>query len=117
MLFGCYLTVVLAEFPTDSCWVEEQACLVEGDNLLASIPSVPDVTACRQLCQDTDGCELLSHFGAESFPFREHCLLFSSCGSLHACQNCTTEDRYCYSTCGANVTGVISGGGRARGAV
>ena len=50
------LVLVQAEFPTDPCWVEDEACLVETDNLLSSLSEVPDVVTCRQLCEDNEGC-------------------------------------------------------------
>lgn len=103
VLLVSHLAQALASFSSDSCMVEGEACLAEGDTMLATIPGIPEVATCRQLCQDTERCQFLSHFGPESFPLREHCLLFSSCSSLHRCQDCRTEDRNCYSTCGADV--------------
>ena len=104
------LPVVLAEFPNDPCWTEGEACKVEAGNLLNSSTSgVPDLPTCRQLCEETDGCEFLSHFGPESFPLQEHCMLFSSCKSLIVCEDCRTEAKFCVGTCGESVEGTIGG--------
>ena len=75
MLLSSSLALARADFPADPCWVEGQTCRVGSDGILDSVPSIPDVATCRQLCQDTDGCNFLSYFGPESFPFREHCFL------------------------------------------
>ena len=99
------LVLVKAEFPTDPCWVEDEACLVETDNLLSSLPGVPDVATCRQLCQDNEGCSFFSYFGPESFPLQELCLLLSSCDNLHPCEDCVTEEISCYTPCGAPLEG------------
>ena len=104
------LPMVLAEFPTNPCWTEGEACIVEDGNLLNSSTSgVPDLPSCRQLCEDTDGCEFLSHFGSESFPLQEHCRMFSSCKNLHTCEDCRTEKKFCVATCGESVEGIIAG--------
>ena len=79
------LFFVQAKFPTDPCWLEDMACVIGPENLLSSLSKVPDVANCRQLCQDNEGCNFFSHFGRESFPLQEFCLLFSSCDSLHPC--------------------------------
>merc|ERR1719278_1668067 len=92
------LVLVLAEFPADPCWVEDEACL-SGHNLLSSLSEVPGVVTCRQLCQEKKGCNFFSHFGPESFPLREMCLLFSSCDKLHPCNDCRSEESSCYIPC------------------
>ena len=46
--------LVLADFPTDPCWLEGEACLAGPDNLLATLAGVDDIATCRQLCQDTE---------------------------------------------------------------
>ena len=103
-----HLALVLAEFPTDPCFVEGEACIVEADNLLSSLPGVSDLAACRQICQDNDGCHFFSYFGQESFPLTELCLLFSSCSSLHPCEDCRTEEISCFpSACGIPLEGRI----------
>ena len=58
------LVLVQAEFPTDPCWVEDEACVIGSDNLLSSLSEVPDVATCRQLCDDKQDCRFFSHFGA-----------------------------------------------------
>merc|ERR550539_1524843 len=99
--------LVLAEFPTDPCWVEGETCDIGPENLLSSLSGVPDVATCRQLCDDNNDCRFFSHFGAESFPFQELCLLLSSCDSRHPCEDCRTEDISCFTPCGAPLEGRI----------
>merc|ERR1719402_1510084 len=107
LLLASHLALALAGLSSDSCMVEGEACLVEGDTMLATIPGIPDAATCRQLCQETEGCQFLSHFGGERFPLREHCLLFRSCRGRHGCRDCRTEARACYNTCGAHLQGAI----------
>ena len=108
LLTSCLMVLVMARFPTDPCWMEDKACLVENDNLLSSLPGLPDLVSCRQVCQDADGCQFFSYFGLESFPFQEHCLLFSSCSSLHWCEDCRTEETTCFGVCGVPLEGRIA---------
>ena len=109
LTISSYLLQVLAEFPTDPCWVEGEACLVETDNLLSSLPGVPDLVTCRQICQDNKDCIFFSYYGPESFPFQEYCLMFSSCSSLHPCEDCRTEEFSCFpAPCGVPLQGPIT---------
>ena len=103
------LVVVQAKFPTDPCWLEDMACTIGPENLLSSLSEVPEVATCRQLCQDNKGCNFFSHFGRESFPLQELCLLFSSCDSLHPCEDCRTEEFSCHpDPCGVPLEGRIA---------
>ena len=109
LAISSYLLQVLAEFPTDPCLVEGEACLVETDNLLSSLPGVPDLATCRQICQDNKDCIFFSYFGSESFPFQEYCLMFSSCSNLHPCEDCRTEEFSCFpAPCGVPLQGSIT---------
>ena len=104
-----HLNLVQAEFPTDPCWVEDEACLIGPENLISSLSEVPDVATCRQLCQDNNGCNFFSYFGPESFPLQELCLLFSSCDSFHSCVDCRKEEFSCHpNPCGAPLEGRIA---------
>ena len=81
-----------AKFPTNPCWLEGDACLAGPDNLLATISGVADIVTCRQLCQDTEDCAFLTHFGPGIFSYSDHCQLFKSCDELHSCEDCRRVD-------------------------
>ena len=95
-----HLALVQAGFPTDpslleeeatNCSVEGQACDVGKKNLLTSYAGVKTVQECGALCTDNLDCEFFTHFGPDSFPFRNYCMLFSECGRLADCKDCTTS--------------------------
>ena len=100
-------SLALGDFPTGTCSVQDQACEIHEDNLLASLPGVASVNQCRQLCLDEQDCSHFSHFGEASFPIADVCLLFSACPTLHQCEDCITEEKFCSETCGDNVEGVL----------
>ena len=62
-----------------------------GKNLLTSYAAVETVLECGALCTDNLDCEFITHFGPDSFPFRNYCMLFSECGRLADCKDCTTS--------------------------
>ena len=74
-----------------NCSVEGEACDVGKKNLLTSYAGVETVRECEALCADNLDCEFITHFGPDSFPFRNYCMLFSECGRLTECQDCTTS--------------------------
>lgn len=94
-------------FPADTCSVEGQACEIHENNLVASLQEVASVEECRQLCSDDQQCSHYSHFGTASFPIADVCFLFSSCPTLHECEDCITEEKFCFETCGDNIEGVL----------
>ena len=102
----------LAALANDSpvtCASDNIACDALEDNIMDSIGGVATIEECRQLCLDNDGCQFLTYFGQDSFPFKETCNLFSSCKQTHPCTDCVSETRDCYQVCGTNVVGVIDG--------
>ena len=80
-------------------------------NTLTSTTGVPNLTACRQLCDRQSVCSYLTYFGPDNFPFSETCFHFSSCDSLHPCTNCTSVDVSCSQpspySCSDPVEGVL----------
>ena len=86
----------------DTCSIEKKSCQLHNDNLIDSISAI-DVAECRQLCFDFDFCKFFSHFGPNNYPISDYCMLFSSCAVLEDCNDCYTEDKLCYGSCGSNV--------------
>ena len=95
-----HLVLVQTKFPTDPCWLEDEACVIGPENLLSSLPQVPDLATCRQLCQDNNDCRFFSYFGPESFPYQGLCMLLSSCDGHHSYEGCRTEEISCFKSCG-----------------
>ena len=86
----------------DTCSVEKRTCEIQEDNLISSISAI-EVEECRQLCFDLDYCKYFSHFGLNNYPISNYCMLFSSCPVLENCEDCYTEDKLCYGSCGRNL--------------
>ena len=60
------------------------------DNIIKISSGVFSNDECRLLCEDFS-CKYFTYYSSGGFPFSETCVLFSSCGSLHTCEVCTTE--------------------------
>jgi len=105
LLANCSLA--LEDFPIGACSVQDQACEIHENNLVASFPGVASVEECRQLCSDDQQCSHFSHFGQTSFPIGNFCILLSACPTLHPCEDCITEDRWCGTICGDDVEGFL----------
>ena len=60
----------------DTCSIEQKYCQLHNDTLIDSISGF-DAEECRQLCIDMDYCKFFTHFGSSSYPFSNHCMLFS----------------------------------------
>jgi len=99
-------TLASEESPV-TCASEGEACVIHEDSLLDTFGGVTTVEECRQLCQDTEGCEYLTYFNASGDLFREVCYTFSSCEETYSCQNCASETQWCYAVCGKRFYGVI----------
>ena len=108
MVFAITIRYTFAKvvFPSSPCFVEDQACDI-GDNLDAMTSNVLSVEMCREICYDNPRCSFFSYYGSHSFPFHETCMIFSSCSLLHPCDDCQTEDSYCYRSCGDRIEGSI----------
>ena len=85
-----------------ACSVEKRMCKIHEDNFISSMSAI-EVEKCRQLCFDLDNCMYFSHFGPDSYPINNYCMLFSSCPVLGNCEDCYTEDKLCHGSCGRNV--------------
>ena len=68
---------------------------MHNDNIVLTVPGVPSLAECRQLCQDTDVCHYFTFFGPASEPFSNTCIGFSICDILHDCADCVTEHDGC----------------------
>ena len=107
LALGVSCSLAFDSFPAGTCSVEGQACEIHEENLVASLPGVSSVEECRQLCSDDLHCSHFSHFGLASFPIGNFCILLYGCPSLHPCEDCITEDRWCSTTCGDDVEGFL----------
>ena len=92
-----------------TCFSNNTACDVKGDNFIGGIGEITTAEECRHLCQDRDGCKYFTHFDSDSFPLQNFCQLYSSCEETSECQwNCVSESSDCWKTCGFNAVGPIS---------
>ena len=85
----------------DTCSVEKRSCEIHN-NLIDTINGI-QVEECRQLCFDSTYCKYFSHFGPNNYPISNYCMLFSTCSVLENCEDCYTEDKLCYGSCGRNL--------------
>ena len=114
LLFVVDQTICLQGDPTsvsrqtfeDTCQEENQACVAQ-DNLIRYVAEVEDVELCKQLCNDTEECDVISYFGPRSFPFRNYCMLFKNCPYLHPCSDCQSMHKRCFGSCSKDVEGAI----------
>ena len=60
------------------------------DNIIKISSGVFSNDECRLLCEDFY-CKYFTYFSSGGFQFSETFVIFSSCGSLHTCEGCTTE--------------------------
>ena len=79
------------------------------DNVLDILPDIASLEQCRVICQDAPSCAFLTHFGSDSYPFKETCMLFSECSELHAYPDCITEEAACWALCSSPVESQMSG--------
>ena len=81
------------------CIHENEECQIVSekskDNLLRTVMGVSTLESCLALCTADRGnlngqkCQAVTHFGAESYPFRDACMLFSHCKKRRWCDGCT----------------------------
>lgn len=102
LMFGCTFALALAGPPplATNCIVEGQTCGIGQNNLLTSYAGVESLHECEALCINNYDCKFITHFGPDSFPLRNYCMLFSDCGNVADCQDCTTAEihgplKYC----------------------
>ena len=110
LMFSCILVLAQASPPplASNCSIEGQACDIGQENLLTSYAGVESLQECGALCTDNLDCEFITHFGPESFPFKNYCMLFSECGDLVDCQDCTSSEEICFQPiCGDSLEGPL----------
>ena len=90
----CGLLVTFADLPGGVCSVDDQTCEMHG-NVVMIVPNIDTMVECRLICQDEAACRYFTHFGTDSYPFFETCILYSSCSDMQDCVDCTTEDGVC----------------------
>ena len=78
-------SVAVAVLPNGECSASNQTCELEDNNVIGIINGIDSAEECKQQCLDNNGfCTVFTHFGPAGAPFRETCLLLSSClGALH----------------------------------
>ena len=82
--------------------VPVQGTRVTADTIIDSVPHVPSLDQCRQLCLDMDSCPYISYSYDNAVPVPSFCQLFTSCESVNNCSDCYTENIDCR-TCGENI--------------
>ena len=81
------------------CFLDEQQCQIEADNLINFFTEIPTSEECAQLCSDDSTCTAFTHFGATSYPLDKACFLFSSCRERRPCTDCITGSNQTDCTC------------------
>ena len=94
-----FTVIVTDELVPVQCFSNNTACDGHDDSIIVSHGGVMDLSACRLLCYDKEQCSYFTYFGANSFPFSEVCSLFTSCDTVHSCEDCVSETRECYQSC------------------
>ena len=107
-----FLVVLLLSSVTASpqidCFIDQQECDIRQDNLIHTFLGIPSIEECQQLCEDEVTCIAFTHFGSESQPIEDGCLLFSSCKDRRACQNCTTGSSQTECRCSISYAGHVT---------
>ena len=97
--------------PPIDCFKDNEKCEITGSNLLHTYTNVELAEECQLLCEDELLCVAFTHFGEESTPFQNDCLLFSSCVNRRTCEDCITgtsqDDPTC--VCSIQYSGVANG--------
>ena len=101
------IKVSVSESPV-TCASNNTLCEVSQDNLINAYGGVPSLAECRQMCYDTEECSFITYYGQESFPLNQFCTLLKDCEVTRPCEDCVSETRNCYWTCGYHFTGVMN---------
>ena len=91
------------------CFLDEQECQIDADNLINFVTEVPTSEECGQLCNDDSTCTAFTHFGADSFPLHEACFLYSSCRERRPCVDCITGSNQADCTCSIEYESYLDG--------
>ena len=89
------------------CFLDEQECQVEADNLIDFFTEIPTSKECAQLCNDDRNCTAFTHFGETSYPLHAACFLFSSCRERRLCTDCITGSNQADCTCSVEYEGYL----------
>ena len=92
------------------CFLDQQECEIHPDNLITTVTDVLTMNQCLALCQDEFTCVAFTHFGSESYPFSDTCMLFSSCSERRPCQGCTTGSSQSECLCSIQFSSKIDSG-------
>ena len=92
------------------CFLDHQECEIHPDNLISTVTDVLTMDQCLALCQDELTCVAFTHFGSESYPLSESCMLFSSCSARRPCQGCTTGSSQSTCLCSVQFSSKINSG-------
>ena len=104
-----FLAVLVSGKSPVTCVSNKTACDVSENNILDAIDSVFSAFECRKRCYDYQECAFFTYYGAESFPLRDFCMLLRTCDTTSTCEDCVSQTRDCYDTCGYTFTGVLAG--------
>ena len=88
------------------CFLDGEECEIRSDNLIHTFMGVPTVEECAALGED-QFAEAFTHFGADSSPYHNTCLIFSSCTERRSCQDCTTGSSQRECTCSLKYSGEV----------
>ena len=98
-IFFCFFLSIktsLTEFPTNPCYVDNEACDTNEDNLITSITGVTSLEDCRAHCYGESLCKFFTYYGPDSFPLSNICMILSSCEDTFQCDDCHSEDSFCF---------------------
>merc|ERR1719430_1278103 len=98
----------VASSPHIDCFVVNQECDITSGNIIDTFMDINSVFECIQLCQDEETCSAFTHFGSESHPLRNACLLFNECLLRKPCLNCETGSSQTECTCSIRFSGDIT---------
>ena len=83
--------------PHIDCFLDNQECEITADNLVHTFMGISAIDECRELCEAEVTCSAFTHYGTDSSPIHDACLLFSSCSETRPWPNCTTGSSQCQS--------------------
>eukprot|EP00092_Neocalanus_flemingeri_P010623 GFUD01011445.1.p1 GENE.GFUD01011445.1~~GFUD01011445.1.p1 ORF type:complete len:425 (+),score=118.58 GFUD01011445.1:49-1275(+) len=90
------------------CYLDNQECRIEANNLVNTYMHISTIEECTGLCQEDNTCTAFTHFGQDSHPFPQACLLFSSCSQRMSCQDCVTGSNQADCTCSLKYSGEVN---------
>merc|ERR1712212_1431464 len=96
------------------CILDHERCqIMPSDNVIRTVMGVSIMEKCLELCKAEEhsfgnkDCKAFTHFGAESYPFRNSCILFYTCTKRRPCKGCTTGSSQTECTCSIKYSSVI----------